>query len=95
MTAPVGAITSEEEAHGKEKQGDEAPEEIEEDRSNQDAPPESILIAAGDFLGGASARRPRNMWRVAEHADTPLSDPSPRQQGLPAAKRRPLSFQAK
>jgi hypothetical protein len=51
MTATIGAITCEESAHGNEKQSDETPEEIEEARSDQDAPPESILIAAGDYPG--------------------------------------------
>jgi hypothetical protein len=37
MRPPIGAITSEEEAHGNEKQSDETPEEIEDARSNQAA----------------------------------------------------------
>jgi hypothetical protein len=63
MRPPIGAITSEEEAHGNEKQNDETSEEIEEARRNQAAqtqissiilsPPahqseNDTLIAAGD-----------------------------------------------
>jgi hypothetical protein len=59
LVAPKGAITSEEKAHGKEKQRNEAPEEIEEDRSHQTAPPETLLIATGGIRpqGFGSASR--------------------------------------
>jgi hypothetical protein len=90
----MGAITSEEKAHDKERQNDEAPEEIEEARSDQTPPPESLLIARKEFVRGVSAQPPEKMLRAPEHAYGFLRPPTPISQGLPAAKRRPYIFPA-
>lgn len=45
--APTGAVVNQEESDGNKKKSDETPEEIFEARSNQDAPSENIIVAAG------------------------------------------------